>query len=531
MKLYLKIVCFLFLGAQAMNLYAQDRQKVTQLRRISLDSTLQAEVFEPLKYAINPTYLNPTNALVSQTHIEAFYMNLTQDKQYALLNGKNATAYGIQANWFTAIDTTSSFLGAVAITKGNQNEVYGNTMRISDEYGPYLMINQKTADFKFQQYDIQGIYSKRIDAITLGTQVSYKGDYAYKQTDPRARAIASWLGWQVGGTYELSPQHEVGVSARYERHTQNVELDVWKGNIKQQFFLLRGFGMYDHDHKDHVFSKKRLYKQDRFDLNVTAALWKGHKLNVDLLLGVSRKKMKTEEETTINLYELTTTNLETQVNFKYQLTDKWQTQFEIAYADKKLKGHENRYSYQRVNEAHSGVYDYVKIGSINPYTLSDNQVSFTWYWRYLLSNTWIYQVAFNYEQTQYKEDYQSTTFQSVIEKNRPKIEMRAHYLNKKQRVYLAMRFEMEKTTKAFAQEDTSYQSLYRELYYPMFLYQSMDKNGLTFSVDYSYQIKKGQYIGTKLLVTKLWADRTKLKSLENVKVDSGFFSANLYYQF
>ncbi|MGS4344347.1 DUF6850 family outer membrane beta-barrel protein [Myroides odoratus] len=532
MKLTQKIGVLLFLYSLSMGLVAQEFPLIPLSTVHVLDSTAQRmNPWEHPNYVWNPAYLNKEEIRVSQTQIAAFYQDFKEKKQNNILKGKEFSAYGLQAHWFTPIDTTAHFLGQVRFTKGTQEDVYANTMRLSDAYGPYLLLHKKTSDFNFQHYDVRGTYSKKIAAMTWGLHLYYTGDYAYKQTDPRAKAIGSWFDVQLGGTYAVSPQHEIGISSTYEIHSQHVELDVWKGNIKQQFFLLRGFGMYDHDHKDQVFSKKRVYKQQHVDLNLMASFWKKNPLTVDVLLDGSVRKMKTEEETTINLYELTTTALQSHIRVNYILTPAWQTQVALSYHQQRLTGQENRYSYQRVNEDYSGVYDYVKIGAIKPYTLADDAWKVGWKWSYTFNPQWHYQFGIQYTQTTFDERYQGTTFRTRLEKNKPGLTLNLNYIKNKHQLRLGFEVESEKSNKADAQKDSSYESMYDEVYYPVFVYQSMDKTTWSMALDYSYQLKNTQRLGLQIGFSKTQANKTKLKAVESFAINASQLSIQGYYQF
>lgn len=532
MKLLLQRGVFFLLSAMSTGLFAQDFQLIAP-SAVQMSDSLAQPIYEgnPLKYRINPAYLNENGLGVSQTHIETFYQDVKENKDYQILKGQAFRAYGLQAHWLTPIDSTANFLGEVRFAKGNQKGVYANTMRLSDDYGPYLLLNKKASDFNFQQYDVRGAYNKRFAKMTWGLQLYYTGDYAYKQTDPRAKAIASWFGLQLGGKYNFSTQHDVGINTTYVLHTQHIELDVWKGNMKQQFLLLRGFGMYDHDHKDQVFAKKRAYKQQQVELNIMASLWKKRRLTVDFLLDGALKKMKTEEESTINLYQLTTTTLQAQMKVNYTLAPSWQTGIEWSYDQQHLAGQENRYSYQRVNSDYSGVYDYVKIGAIKPYTLENETWRVAWKWRYTLNQQWNYQLGIQYTQTSFDERYKGTTFRTRLEKNKPGLVLNLNYSKNKHRLAVGFQFESEKSSKAYAQKDSSYESLYDEVYYPMFVYQSMDKTIGSMALDYSYQLKENQRLGLKVGFSKIEANKTKLKAVEAFGLDANLFSIQGYYQF
>lgn len=507
--------------------YNQAKGSVPVILESEYDLTREQEQW----YKVNPAYLSNKNAK-DQTELYSFYQNKHHMEAYNPLKGNQLKTYGVGANWLHSIDTTATFLGTVTVSKGNQNQVYAQAMIQGDAYGPYRLVHKKTADYTYQNYDVSARYAKAFNRLSTGVYLYYKGDYAYSQTDPRAKDIASWFGIGLGAKYDWAKKHQIGFGAGYEMHSQHIELDVWKGNVKQQFFLLRGFGMYDHQHKDHVFSKKRLYKQNSTSINASIVLWKNNPFSIDFSGDASVSKMKTEEETTINLHELTTHIYRPEVKLNYILSSKWKAQVAFSAELASLKGKENRYNYSKVNEDFSGVYDYVKIGEVSPYVLKQNQYTAGIAMTYRHNSNWLYNFRASYHQENFEEYYKQTLFRSDIQKQTPGLEAKILYQKHKYQFGLTTSFETEKSQKAFTQEDTSYQSMYQEIYLPSFMYQVVDKNYFSVGVDYTYALRNQQQIGVKVVYSKLWGDKSKLKlTTEEYRINVDQVYLNLYYQF
>ncbi|EKB06023.1 MULTISPECIES: DUF6850 family outer membrane beta-barrel protein [Myroides] len=524
-------IVFLAIVAFPLKGWTQEENKQSNATPIVLETQYNLVKKQQELYRVNPAYLHQDKAK-DQTEIYSFYQKQKYKNDYNPLKGKQFKTYGLGANWLNVIDTTASFLGSVAVSKGNQDQIYAQAMRLGDAYGPYGLVHKKIADYTFQYYDLSARYSQVFNQLAFGVHLYYKGDYAYSQTDPRAKDITSWFGINAGTKYNWSDKHEVGLSAGYEIHNQHIALDVWKGNVKQQFFLLRGFGMYDHQHKDHVFSKKRLYKQHTTSISASAGLWKKNPFSVDFLFQTEIRNLKTEEETTINLYELTSYNYLPEVKFNYVLSRKWQAQLQLSAQLTSLKGKENRYSYNRVNDDFSGVYDYVKIGEIKPYVLDENQYRIGVSTTYRHSQFWLYSLGLSYQKDSYDEYYKQTLFKSQLDKQTPKAEAKVLYQKPKYQIGVGVSFEAQKSQKAFTQQDTTFQSLYKEIYLPAFRYRAMDKNYLTVELDYMYSLKERQQIGARFTLGKLWADKSELILNDQAyKIRAHQVYMSLYFQF
>ncbi|MTG98717.1 MULTISPECIES: DUF6850 family outer membrane beta-barrel protein [Myroides] len=524
------IVCFIFLFTC---LAIGQTNKLTS-QYFALDDNefiLNTNPGDLPKFVFNSAYLNNYSHVGAQTYLELFYHNQNQDKSYRIDKGKKSSEYGITARWFTPVDSTSNFFSQVVVRKGVQQDIYGFTSRVSSIYGPYQMINLKQGDYKYQNYDLSARYSKRIKNFVLGTNLTYTGDYSFKQTDPRARNISSWFSVELGSVYHLNKSFDFGLSTTYQLHRQTQELDVWKGNIKQQFFVLRGFGMIDHEHKDYVFSRKRIYTQDQFDVNLSSSLWKDRKFNIDLLLLAKSRNMKTEEQIPINLHQLKTSIISLSTVLKYYISSNWLSKINLFYQNKTLKGTENRYSYTRVNQNYSGVYDYVKIGSLQAYSLKQNRLRIQTEITYRSNNSGSYSFLLGYQNQSLNEKYKASNFRSQLDKDTFSAEIKSDYKGNKNHLTWGVIYQLENTTKALAQNDNRFSSLYNEIYYPVFLYDSLDKNMLALFVDYNYRLKGNQQIGIKVQVSKLWADSTKLKTMQVVDINYLSAFTSLYYRF
>lgn len=535
MKRTLKIIniSFFYLIVNLFQGQAQENVFTYETKFLKSDSLSFKEDLKLFRdNSFNPAYLQ-NNRYYQPQAILSTSIDYQKSKEYYSPNiGNKYKVNDIEGLWLTFINSKSSFLGVARVSKGIQDNIEWSTSPINKEYGPYQIVNQKQGNYKFQEYYISGTYSLSSSFINWGINLEYKGDYAYKQTDPRARDISSWFSAHNGFIFTINPQHELGISGKYQIHRQTIELDVWKGNIKQQFFLLRGFGMYDHDHKDYVFSKRRIYKQNLYNFNISGLLWKKNKINVELLFEYAHRNLKTEEESTINLHELSVEEWTTKLKFIYSLNKHWIIDASISNNFNQFLGKENRYSYIRVNENYPDVYDYVKIGSIKPYKLDDNLIGINANLSYFSIQNIKYQVGATYRKSKYDEKYKGTNFNSLIVKSIPGILFSLNYKFKRHSFESNFSFEKEKSTKGVANVDYNYQSLYKEVYFPNLLYQSIDKKYYQIGLNYVYLLQNRDGIGLNFVFYKESGDYSKLNlDTKNIEVNNFGYSFKLYYKF
>ena len=151
---------------------------------------------------------------------------------------------------------------------------------------------------------------------------------------------------------------------------------------------------------------------------------------------------------------------------------------------------------------------------------------------YRHSQFWLYSLGVSYQKDSYDEYYKQTLFKSQLDKKTPKAEAKVLYQKQKYQVGVGVSFEAQKSQKAFTQEDTTFQSLYQEIYLPAFRYRTMDKNYLTLELDYIYSIKERQQIGARFTLGKLWADKSELILNDQAyKVRAHQVYMSLYFQF
>lgn len=466
-----------------------------------------------------------------KSNLGIVYSTAKQSKSYLLNKGNQFKSYSLTALWNKALDKESSFLATISFDKAEQDQIFGTSMLYNQDYGPYQLYHKFKADYHFQHYNINTQYKKQVNRFTFLAGISYTGNYSFTLTEPRNKAISSWLKPKVGVEYSLTKNSQVFLTSWYQHHRQTVELDVYNGNRKRQFLLLKGFGLYDHQHKDYEFSKKRIYSANSIGVNLGADLFQTNRFSLSLGFIGSIDKLKTQELNTIVLHELKTSKTLVSGALNYKANRFLNIKLKANYYFKELLGTENRYSYVNVNQDYESVYDYIKIAQVRPYILQNKQ----WYLdlglQNYLSDKFSYVLGGGYSQTNFDEQYKTTAFKTLINKQIYKGYLRLDYQNKKNRAFLSFSYQNQATTSANSYKDTDLKGLYQEVYYPNYLYEKLNKKAIELTFDYSYRLKNNNRVALNIKLDKLWSTNTLNTSAGVFDLDYLGITTKLYYQF
>lgn len=448
---------------------------------------------------------------------------------YPVSQGNKTNDYGIKGYWQTVIDSSAQFIATASVHKGIEENIRFNVMRLGHLYGPYTLVNKRHADFKYQQYQLTAQYAANFKYVSWSIGADYIGDYAHTETDPRAKDISAWLGINTAARLKL-PNHQLDLAVRYQHHTKNLDLDVWQGNVKYQFLLMRGFGMYDHDFMESVFNKKRLYRQNLFEIGLGGLLFKSRKTNVILDFNWAKSALITEEQNTINLHQLATSSLSTSFVLKRILAENWRASISTIILNLDQKGTENRYSLVKVNENYSGIYDYVKIGAVQPYSLQYNQFKTVMDLEYNPDGQQ-FGLFFAYGQTALEERYKGTAFYTQINKSQLELggSYSKYYRNKEWG--LAFRFQPERLRQAKNIKDTTVESMYDEVYLPQYLYNSRDQDTYSLAVSYAYSWFKKQKVGVRLRLSSIRGIHLNEVVYAGIQVTEFFGNTSVFWEF
>lgn len=266
----------------------------------------------------------------------------------------------------------SLLLGKASFTTGAHRNIGWNVLRSPQTYWPYIVADSTGGNMGYETYNLLLAYSTRLSRRTdFGLSGEYKGDFAYRQTDPRIEDITSWLTLKGGVACQLNDSSRLAVDISYELHRQHNEVKHFRSGQFAGFFMEYGFGMFDYIHSPIYNSMKNMQHQHSYgtSLQYLSSAFKPLRLNARLAYRMD--EMNSEENIyKLNLYRARTHNLS--ANFAALRSGKhWGF---ACYANATLARRKGReYIFERyVSDQVDGVniYDYRKIGHNDRYTLS-----------------------------------------------------------------------------------------------------------------------------------------------------------------
>lgn len=287
---------------------------------------------------------------------------------YLPVQGKDFRDLTIRANGY-ARTARSTFFGKADFTFGEHKHVGWNTQRYPELYWPYLMADSTGGNYHYEQYNLMGAYSFRLRKVDLGVSGEYKGDFAFKQNDPRIENITTWLTLKAGAAYEYRKQL-FSVETEYTLHRQHTDVKHFRSGQFTGFFVEYGFGMFDYIHSPVFNYTKQQQHINRFGTTLAYHSDPSKPLRINVGVKYSQDRMTTEESIyKLNLYRALTHQLK--VDYGMLWNNRWGgVVWRVAIDADRRNGRE--YLFERyVSSTVDGVevYDYKRIGHQDRYRL------------------------------------------------------------------------------------------------------------------------------------------------------------------
>ncbi|GEM_PF-4634414 len=445
---------------------------------------------------------NNDSILKGNTIIRLNYEKIKTEGVYSSFYGNDLDNKEISALWLYPLDRNSSFLGKASVGLGRDKGVLWNMTRYPSIFSPYVMMNEKGGDYEYQDYNFKGIYSKQLnDRFLLGAEVEYRGEYAHKDTDPRTKNMTSWLSAGMGVALSDKRSNVYSLFAKYTNNIQKTEADLWKGNIKERFLLMRGFGMFDNVMSENLYSKKRAYFVNNYQLGASSQIAVTSKTKLDFGFSYTYSHLKTEEQNTVNLFNLTTNKLEMNLFLESILSERlsFSTFFNAIYVAK--KGKENIYSLVNVNPDNESIYDYNRIGVLENYTQQQNVLHNLSKLSYKLTKNKKLSFIAGAEYENSKEKYKGSQFITDYENIQSKLGIE-FLTNFKKSVFNTTIFYTYKDNLYFENVlDQTYPNIFDPIYSQHLASQLLVKNSFSMDVNYLRSLQNGSKLGVDLAIT------------------------------
>ena len=346
----------------------------TQMRdRLLSNPAIMRLEMDSLRHFFND---NPKAAIrIYRMSVEA---NLSLGKMtgdYQPVHGDRFKDFTVKANG--VMKTKKGMLyGKAFFTSGMHKDVNWNILRSPEAYWPYVVADSTGGNMSYETYSLICAYSFRIaKKWDMGVWGQYKGDYAWRKTDPRIKDISSWFTLKAGAAYDLGHGYRLGFDVDYQLHLQNSEVQLFRSGQFAGFFMEYGFGMYDYIHSPIYNSMKNQVHMHSWDGNMQFFSNPTRAFRINATLGYGRDVMTTEENIyKLDLYRAVTNRGKVAMSALWN-TPQWGVSL-IGYMDlSQRKGRENVFE-RYVSSTVDGVdiYDYRKIGHQDRYTMTQARV-------------------------------------------------------------------------------------------------------------------------------------------------------------
>ena len=267
MKRYLQLIQRMFpivLSAFSLSVAAQLNEPLSTDFDSPLQSEYAATALQPerntrLSYLANPALMhrlieekryfyidNPNIELPAEgrVFIETEGHIGRKRGDYLPYEGYAFRSLSLKANGYVQTANTS-FFGNAAFTSGKDKGQGWSTARYTDLYWPYIVADSTGGNPEYEKYNLAGTYAFRLGKWDLGVSGTYKGDFAFRQNDPRVENTTTWLTFKGGAAYTLYG-HLLSANAEYLLHRQHIDLKHFRSGQFTKNFTEYGFGMYDY---------------------------------------------------------------------------------------------------------------------------------------------------------------------------------------------------------------------------------------------------------------------------------------------
>ena len=297
MSNYSKIlISFLFV---ALSIFAGNNPDSVQNQVIKWESPWRSfqNTFE-----FNPaaTYTIPVRFF---KQIGASYSDFNADNGLHLIQeGNGASALKLFSESFET-DSKFHFFGKANFISDQKRNVGWRDVEDYQLLSPYLIADSIGGTYKRESYALSGGSSYRYKHMEFGIRAAYQGGVSYRQVDPRPRNTVSSLSINPGITYQ-NENLKLGWFGEYKRYRQNVDIQVEKEGRKIYFYLLQGFGLYNHNFSGLDDSFSRIYKGNLYTTGINFDY--GNKVSsTGFMLWINRNNIEAIETSNRIPYKIT----------------------------------------------------------------------------------------------------------------------------------------------------------------------------------------------------------------------------------
>lgn len=307
-----------------------------------------------------------------RNYVGVNYAEATLPHDFHPFEGNGFQNYSVNASGVIHKAKLGTLYGSAEYARGMDEGIGWSAIRHYDTYAPYLSSDSIGGDNSWEMYALKGGYAFTLDSRwTLGAQFSYKGEQAYRLTDPRLLNTTSWVNLDLSAAYAISSKQQLLLTVGYERNKQYMTERYWMPGLQERFFHAYGFGMYNDMYSRVSFGYSRMYYLQGVDARAAYI----HRFNdhsrLTASMGFYHNEMKTEETSILNLYRSTTTEVTPSVEYSLKRGN-----FALLInAEAKLRlrtGYENIYD-QVIIDKPNNIYDYRLLSTRQHYNAANTE--------------------------------------------------------------------------------------------------------------------------------------------------------------
>ncbi len=219
---------------------------------------------------------------------------------YLPYNGNNYSSLSLQSGGRINVRNYGTLRGNASYSRGIHKHIGWNAVRNVEAYYPYLVSDSTGGDYHFEDYRIASNYTFRAGSLPLNIGLTYKGEIAYRLTDPRTTNTTGALELSAATALSLPKAQTLLLSAAYLYHRQHITLYNWRPGQQDKYFVSYGFGQVDVGNSPIWFGISRMNYVSGWKIG---SLLDNHRGGL-LCLDYYGYYLNTEEQSSINLFAL-----------------------------------------------------------------------------------------------------------------------------------------------------------------------------------------------------------------------------------
>lgn len=426
--------------------------------------------------------------------VSTWYSSGNSDGDFLPYEGNGSYDAGVQGFGVMDYGDYGILHGKAFYGMGEHRGISWNAMRFPELYMPYIITDSTGGDSRFETYCAEGGYSNVKGRILWSADFSFRGEQAYRLTDPRVLNNVTFLTFKSGLGYLFDNGSVLSADVYYVRNKQYEHDRYWRPGEQQRFFVLYGFGLYNNKQSIVAFGVSRMYYVNNPGCDITYVSPKGGKMSLEANLTYDFKYMYTEESSIVKLFNSRTHTINPTFCLTYTPIARFRTKLYGFNSLLYRSGVEN-ITERYVTDVATSSYDYRKIAEEHNY-----------YFMTLNSHT---ALSFEFDVTQqlqcgfqsgvsiYKRHEQNTKYDYNVENLNimPHIGLKCKVLsrNKRHEFDMQLQYSRQKALKNSYDveiQNTTIPHLDFQTCFAPYAYYSSETNGLYGQLTYAYHLKK-----------------------------------------